>query len=107
MTSVKRGEKGTWWTVGVAGALGLLLGVASPGCDDVDQAFDCQSVCSRYQSCFDEDYDVSACRSRCRSSADADRDFERKADACETCIDDRSCGGAVFNCATECAGIVP
>ncbi|MDX2023686.1 MAG: hypothetical protein SF187_25840 [Deltaproteobacteria bacterium] len=89
--------------------LGLcgLLGVAVAGCDEADKIFDCQSVCDRYKSCFNNSYDVGACRDRCKSKADADKDFEKKADACESCIDDRSCTSATFNCATECASIVP
>ena len=33
--------------------------------------------------------------------------YEDKADDCQSCINDRSCAGAVFNCGGECAGIVP
>lgn len=89
--------------------LGLcgLLGVAVAGCDEADKTFDCQSVCDRYKTCFNSSYDVGACRDRCKSKADADKDFEKKADACESCIDDKSCTSATFSCATECASIVP
>jgi hypothetical protein len=76
-------------------------------CDEADTAFDCQKVCSRYQSCFDGDYDVSTCRDRCRDKARNDQDWENKADSCESCIDDRSCSDATFSCLTECVGIVP
>ncbi len=86
-------------------ATGFAVGAA--GCDEADKLFDCQSVCSRYQSCFNSSYDVGACRNRCKDAADADKDFERKADACEACIDDRSCSSATFNCASQCVGIVP
>lgn len=82
-----------------------LLGTTS--CSEADKIFDCQTVCSRYQSCFDSKYDVSACRNRCKSKADADKEYQRKADACEACIDERSCTEATFKCAAPCAGIIP
>lgn len=84
-----------------------IAGLVAVNCGEADRLFDCQSVCSRYQSCFDSNYDVSACRNRCKDKADADKEFERKADACETCIDDRSCTDATFKCTTQCASIVP
>jgi hypothetical protein len=88
--------------------MGLGVGVAGGvSCGAADELFDCQSVCSRYQSCFDKNYDVGACRSRCKENADKDRDFKRKADTCESCIDDRSCTEATFKCATSCGSIVP
>jgi len=80
---------------------------ASLGCDDAEAAFDCHQVCSRYESCIDSDYDVSECRDRCRDKAKEDDTWKDKADACESCIDDRSCTSATFACATECLGIVP
>lgn len=80
---------------------------ASLGCDSAEAAFDCQQVCSRYQECFDDDYDVSACRSRCRDKAEDDSAWKNKADDCAACIDDKSCTGATFSCAVECVGIVP
>jgi hypothetical protein len=72
------------------------------GCGDVEQAFDCNSVCNKYQSCFNKDYDVGKCRDKCRDKISKD-----KADSCESCINDKSCASATFSCATECAGIVP
>ncbi len=87
--------------------LSIGVGVFTPSCGEADKLFDCQSVCSRYKDCFDDKYDVGTCRSRCKDSADRDVDYKRKADDCEACIDDRSCGSATFNCATRCGGIVP
>jgi hypothetical protein len=88
--------------------LGLGLGVAGGvSCGAAEELFDCQSVCSRYQTCFDKNYDVGACRSRCKENSDKDQDFKRKADSCQACIDDRSCSSATFNCATSCVGVVP
>jgi hypothetical protein len=85
--------------------LALLLpsfAVGFVGCGEAEQAFDCQSVCSKYQSCFNKDYDVGACRDRCRNNVS-----RAKADSCESCINDKSCASATFTCATECGGIVP
>ena len=88
--------------------IGLVLGIpAGLACDSVKAAFDCQEVCSRYQSCFDSGYDVSACRSRCRDNAAKDTTWQDKANACASCIDDKSCASATFTCAIDCAGIVP
>ncbi len=92
--------------LGLLGA-GLVVGTAGCGAaEEVDQLYDCQSVCSRYQSCFDSKYDVAACRARCKTNSEKDMEYRRKAELCETCIDDRSCKDATFKCATECAGIV-
>jgi len=89
-------------------ALGSLsLSLSSAGCDDVETAFDCNAVCNRYKECYQSDYDVGTCRSNCRANADRDPNVRAKADACESCIDDKSCLSASFSCSTECAGIVP
>lgn len=90
----------------LTGVLAAALGFTT-SCDDVEAAFDCQAVCSKYRDCLDDDYDVSSCRSRCRSAAANDEDMRRKADVCEACIDGMSCASATFSCATNCAGIVP
>lgn len=90
------------------GCGGLLLGAAltPAGCGDVDAAFDCQAVCSRYAECYDKNYDVGACRDRCRAEAKHDPDIKAKADACEDCIDGMSCAGATFSCASSCGTIL-
>lgn len=80
--------------------------VVAVGCNEIDILTDCQQICDKYEDCFDADYDVSQCRSRCDENADAEA-FADKVDACENCIDDKTCSGAAFNCATECGGIVP
>jgi hypothetical protein len=86
----------------ISAALTGLTGCA----DEVDELFDCTQICERYSDCFDADYDVDSCVNRCEDNADADEDFAEQADACETCLDDRSCTGS-FACVSECAGIVP
>lgn len=85
------------------------MAVAGPGCSDnaVDRAYDCDQICDTYKACADANYDDGACASRCRDEAADSEAYEDKADECQACIDDRSCVGAAFGCATECAGIVP
>jgi hypothetical protein len=97
-------------TIAVMGL--FTIGLLASACGDdvveeVTNTSDCADVCERYSECFNESYDVSACTDRCEDEADADENFESRLDACETCIDDESCTAAVFECTTECAGIVP
>jgi hypothetical protein len=91
-------------------ALGLFV-TAAVGCsdavDDVTNKIDCHQVCERYADCFNSDYDVDGCSDKCESRAGSDDDRQRALRACDDCIDDRSCTSATFNCADECAGIVP
>jgi hypothetical protein len=87
--------------------LGALASLASVGCDKVDEAFDCQQVCTRYRDCYDSSYDVSGCESRCRTNAANDPSVQQAADTCDSCIGDKSCLSATFNCASSCGSIVP
>jgi len=84
------------------------IALALVACDpeDVDEATDCEIICDKYQECFDSSYDTDACYDNCVDRADdmPNRDQE---DSCEDCIDDMSCGEAVFSCADNCVGIVP
>ena len=75
--------------------------------DEASNTIDCYSVCDRYSECFDADFDVEGCTDRCEDEADASESREARLEACDNCIDDKSCTSATFNCATECAGIVP
>lgn len=88
-----------------------LTAVSVVGCsdtvDEVKDEVDCGQICSRYSDCFDSDYDVSACQDKCENNADDSQARRDKLRACDDCIDDKSCTDATFNCATECAGIVP
>jgi hypothetical protein len=97
----------TWMFLTTSAFLFTIGAAAGAGCDAVDNAFDCQAVCSRYQECFDGDYDVGACRSRCRDRSANDESVRQAADTCEACIDDMSCVSATFNCGGACANIVP
>jgi len=81
--------------------------LAATACTDkIEQAFDCHQICGRYDECVDESYDVDACVDRCEGHADDDEAYARKANACEACLDDRSCAQS-FPCVDECIGIVP
>jgi hypothetical protein len=84
-----------------------LLFPAIAGCSDADTTIDCNAICNRYKDCFDANYNADSCATECQNDAKDDRDFRDKADACHNCIDDRSCGGTVFSCTTECVGVVP
>jgi hypothetical protein len=97
----------TWTWMMFAVLLFTFGAAAGAGCDSVDAAFDCESVCSRYRDCFDSSYDVSKCRSNCRDRSANDDSVRHAADTCEACIDDMSCASATFNCAGSCSNIVP
>jgi len=87
-----------------------MLGLASSllaGCAQVENAYDCNHICSRYSQCFDAGYNVDDCETRCRSHANDDSVYADQADACQSCEDGRSCASATFTCADECVGIVP
>jgi hypothetical protein len=90
-----------------------LLGFATASCSDdnnpieeASEAIDCNSICDRFKDCFDKDYDTDNCESNCRKRAD-DPNHTDQEEKCSTCVDKASCGGAVFSCADDCAGIVP
>jgi hypothetical protein len=87
-------------------AFALALSSVS-ACDSADRIYDCASICDAYRDCLNEDYDVGACTTRCNDNASRSNSFKDRADACQKCINDRSCAGAVFGCAADCAGIVP
>jgi hypothetical protein len=84
--------------------LTLLLALSS--CSAIDNAFDCDAICTRYHDCFDTGYDVGACATRCRK-ASTDPEYLRKANTCDACIDDRSCAAGTFSCGVTCSSIVP
>jgi hypothetical protein len=93
-------------------ALTLLLsaaGMSACGKDDpvtaIDRSMDCSEICGRYKDCIQTDYDTDKCEDRCTDMVDSKE--TDKIDDCENCIDDKSCTNSVFNCTTECAGIVP
>lgn len=87
----------------------VFVGSVMAGCgaaDAIDNKITCRDVCNRYKECVDDDYNVDSCASECEAEANADEDKERQLEICDECIEDRSCGGAVFNCTTECASVI-
>jgi len=99
-------------SVRLALALGGLLlltaiGACSSTVDEVTGNIACADVCKRYADCFNNDYDVDGCTDKCEKSADTASAQQRKLKQCDACIGERSCTEATFNCAADCAGIVP
>lgn len=76
-------------------------------CSSAEHTYDCAKICNRYKDCFNSSYDVTECTNRCRNHADSDTAYADQAESCQRCIEDRSCTGATFSCATECVDIVP
>jgi hypothetical protein len=85
----------------------LAAAFAASSCDKAEEAFDCEQVCTRYRDCYDSGYDVSGCESRCRTNSANNPNIRDDADTCESCIGDKSCLSATFNCAGSCGTIVP
>lgn len=85
----------------------LLAGIVLMGCNPIDAAIDCHSICSRYADCWDSTYDVGACESKCRDHSSNDTNYRHTADECSACINDRACGSVAFNCTVQCVSIVP
>lgn len=89
----------------------LALTLASVGCsaaDPITNKYDCQNVCQRYADCFDNDYDVGACRDRCESDASNSDQKQDKLDDCADCIGEQSsCVEDIAECTTSCGAFVP
>lgn len=89
----------------------LLATVSVAGCgDDPEEVVNhitCKDVCQRYADCFDSGYDVDGCTTRCTNDATASEAKEDRLELCNECIDEASCAGAAFGCATECSPFVP
>lgn len=76
-------------------------------CNDIESRVECVAICDKYSECYDSDYDVDGCAEECTDKYDADEDFIEDIDACDNCVDDKSCAESTFACAADCAGIVP
>ena len=83
------------------------VAIGAAACSDVETKIDCASVCNRYKDCYDKDYDTSDCKSRCDDYADDSTPRQDRLDACDDCMDDKSCTAATFACAAKCVGILP
>ena len=84
-----------------------VVGSLALGCGDIDNAFDCNRICDRYQSCFDSNYNTSACYNRCQARGTSNDENRRLIDTCAACINGLSCVGTVFSCGAQCSSIVP
>jgi hypothetical protein len=85
----------------------LIAGPFLLGCGAVQNAIDCNGICHRYQTCFDSQYETNVCETRCRDNANSEPQYMNRAHACHTCLGEKDCASATFNCATQCVGIVP
>jgi hypothetical protein len=95
------------WLAAAFTILGTVTLFGNLSCDKAEEAFDCSEVCQRYADCYDSGYDVSGCESRCRTRAASDPSVQSAASTCESCIGDKSCISATFNCGDSCSSIVP
>jgi len=93
------------WTKTMIVAFSIALPAAA--CDKIDNAIDCNAVCSRYRDCYNAGYDVDSCAARCRDASSKDSTYQSKSDKCGACIGSKSCIAATFQCAVECGSIVP
>ena len=84
----------------------LLLGNCALGCSDAENTVNCAQVCDKYKTCLNSDYDVASCTMKCEDKANDSASRQKQLDDCDSCIEDRSCSGAVFSCTTECATII-
>lgn len=85
----------------VVGVFGL--GVA---CQPLDNAADCNNACSTYESCYDSDFDVDGCTERCIDKSANDEDFTTQVNSCDACIQQNDCVENVFECSSECDGVI-
>lgn len=83
-----------------------LVVAAVVGCNEIDRTFDCNQICDRWRDCVDDNYNTAACADRCEDNAANQAAFDQKADDCENCLDDRTCGESI-GCTADCVGIVP
>lgn len=88
--------------------LSLLLALGVTACnpiEEIEEEVDCNDLCNRYRTCYDEGYDVAACEDRCGEFVDGGD--PAAANSCDACLDSNSCATTPFNCAAECEGLLP
>jgi hypothetical protein len=87
----------------------LTVFAAACGSDDpitaFDRASDCRNICNSYKECIAEDYNVDSCADDCNDMV-SEEDTDQ-IDDCQDCLKGNSCVESVFQCTTECAGIIP
>lgn len=92
----------------LCGATALATGCGSDNpVNEIQNRVTCKDVCQRYADCFDGSYDVGACTNRCTDDSTASDEKDGKLKACDSCMDDKACVSAVFNCGTDCGTFVP
>ena len=90
------------------GAALIAAGGWLAACGSVTNAIDCNSICDRYQTCYNKSYDTGACAQRCRDGANSDSNYMQKSQTCSACLDNnKDCLSTTFNCGSQCSGIVP
>ncbi len=80
--------------------ISLLVFGATFGCDEVDEAFDCQAICNEYQDCYDASLNVDTCIDDCFDAIDADASLDTDADQCRDCIENAACTDISSECPT-------
>lgn len=72
--------------------------LTASGCDEINEALDCEQMCEKMKSCIDDDIDVSDCSERCEDRVD-DNALADKLDACTDCLDEGvSCREVAHEC---------
>ncbi|MEZ4232952.1 MAG: hypothetical protein R3B89_27480 [Polyangiaceae bacterium] len=87
----------------------LSAALAIVGCGDdnslieeANNTVDCGQICSTYSDCV-TDIDVTDCTDYCEDEADKSEQTEDRVQACEDCLDDKSCSEAAMSCWDNCA----
>lgn len=74
---------------------------------EVDQALaECADICSRYQECFDADFDAIACADRCETASRVDPAFAVRVSECQDCAAALGCGSTAFLCDAVCEEVI-
>jgi hypothetical protein len=66
------------------------------------EELDCFDICVNFQQCISVDIDITECSSRCEDYAERSDANASQADACEDCLDGRSCN----DCSAVCSFVV-
>jgi hypothetical protein len=69
-------------------------------CKQVDENFDCNSICAKLKDCEERDLSVDSCRKHCYDAVSDSKDLGRASDDCNSCIGDHSCSDIPDSCST-------
>ena len=68
----------------------------------------CDNICSRYRTCYNQNYDTGTCAQRCRDKSNSDSNYMQESQTCSACLDNnKDCTSTTFGCGSQCSGIVP